>query len=220
MNALNHWPQDVWQYHFVNMSFLYRLESWEPATKTGQATRTSRGDIKGSGLKCSRTTDVGSVGKQSAMRRHATRIPNVMFLVCGNSTYKRLQNAWQRPAVKNQQWIDWTDQTDQTDQTNRTHIVLIYLVLGRKWLELLDKNQIARWKLCESCTAVSVLAKSKLGAAHAMQDPTSFKTKAFSNTFAHLLFGLHIYRLGSWVGKLQEHTVSKHVSILHLSCSL
>ena len=154
------------------------------------------------------------------MRRHATRIPNVMFLVCGNSTYKRLQNAWQRPAMKNQQWIDWTDQTDQTDQTNGTHIVLIYLVLRRKWPELLGKNQIARWKLCESCTAVSVLAKSKLGAAHAMQDPTSFKTKAFSNTFAHLLFGLHIYRLGSWVGKLQEHTLSKHVSILHQSCSL
>ena len=74
---------------------------------------------------------------------------------------------------------------------------------------MLDKNQISRWKLCEICTAVLVLAKSKFGAAKVMQDPTSFKTKAFANTFAHFLFGLQIYRLGSWVGKLQEHALSK-----------
>ena len=65
----------------------------------------------------------------------------------------------------------------------------------RQKLGMLDKNQISRWKLCESYTAVSVLAKSNFWAAQAMQDPTSFKNK--------------IYRLGSWVGKLQEHALSK-----------
>ena len=76
-----------------DLSFVYSVESREPATKTGQATRTSQGDMKGPGLKSSRTTELGTVRKQSAMRRHATRVPNVLFLVCGNPTYKQLQNA-------------------------------------------------------------------------------------------------------------------------------
>ena len=90
-------------------------------------------------------------------------------------------------------------------------------------IAMLDKNQISRWKLCESYTAVSVLAKSEFGAAQAMQDPTSFKTKAFANTFAHVLL---VYKFtDSVVGSescKSTHWVNegKHVSILHLSCSL
>ena len=70
-----------------DLSFVYSVESREPATKTGQATRTSQGDMKGPGLKSSRTTELGTVRKQSAMRRHATRVPNVLFLVCAETQH-------------------------------------------------------------------------------------------------------------------------------------